>query len=98
MLLHLIGMAPTDGDPVEAFNVVRGELEAYGEKLGRRSFIVAFTKVDLLDEKARKDAAGKFFEETGLKVRLVSAATGEGMKPLLGDLAGYVERARGKSG
>ncbi len=96
VLLHLIGMAHTDGDPVEAYRTVRRELEAYGEELGRKSFIVAFAKVDLLDDMSRQETARKFSEETGLKVHMVSAATGEGLKPLLGELVEFAEKAREK--
>ena len=93
VLLHLIGMAPTDGDPMVAFQTVRHELEAYGEKLAQKHFIVAFAKVDLLDEDSRESAAEKFADETGLKVLMVSAATGEGLNTLVGELAAFVERA-----
>src|SRR3989440_863035 len=51
LLLHLI-----DGSgeqPVEAWRVVRGELDSYGEGLTDKPEVIALTKADLLDENER---------------------------------------------
>jgi GTP-binding protein len=103
VLLHLVGLAPGDGEPVESYRTVRAELEAYAEELVDRRSIVALTKIDLLNQEDREKVREGFFRETGLEPRLISAVSGEGLANLLGELAGIVEeekgeRAEGESG
>src|SRR5690349_17436681 len=51
VLLHLID---ADGDdPLEAWRVVRGELESYGAGLEDKSEVIALSRADLLDDKGR---------------------------------------------
>src|SRR3569832_1253561 len=47
LLLHLIDGAAED--PVEAWRVVRGELDSYGAGLAAKPEVIALTKADLLD-------------------------------------------------
>src|SRR5215218_5259556 len=54
VLLHLVD-ASSD-DPVDAWRVVRGELEGYGAGLDEKSALIALTKADLVDDKARAKA------------------------------------------
>ena len=49
VLLHLVDAAGED--PVEAWRVVRGELEAYGAGLEDKPEVVALSRSDLLDAK-----------------------------------------------
>src|SRR5207253_4417226 len=49
VLLHLIDGAADD--PVEAWRVVRGELDSYGAGLDDKIELIALTKADLLDDK-----------------------------------------------
>ena len=51
LLLHLVDAA--GDDPVDAWRIVRGELDAYGAGLADKPELVALTKSDLLDDKAR---------------------------------------------
>src|SRR5882757_1322483 len=51
LLLHLVD-ASSD-DPVDAWKVVRGELDSYGAGLDAKTELIALTKTDLLDAKAR---------------------------------------------
>jgi GTP-binding protein len=81
VLLHLI-----DGsgeDPVESWRVVRGELDSYGAGLDAKSELIALTKVDLLDDKARAKLVKALEKATGAKVFPISAPIEEGMEPLL---------------
>lgn len=93
VLLHLVGLAPTDEEPVKAFRTVRDELQAYARDLASRQYVVALTKIDVLDGEAREAAARAFEEQTGVRPYLISAATGEGLDRLLGELFRYVEEA-----
>jgi len=81
VLLHLIDGSAAD--PVEAWNVVRGELESYGEGLTDKNELIALTKSDLLDDKKRAKLCKALEKETGARVFPVSAPLEEGMEPLL---------------
>ena len=81
LLLHLV-----DGsgeDPVEAWRIVRGELEGYGAGLTDKTELIALTKADLLDEKQRAKVARTLEKASGARVFPVSAPLEEGLEPLL---------------
>jgi GTPase len=81
LLLHLIDGAADD--PIEAWRIVRGELDSYGAGLADKSELIALTKADLLDEKKRAKVVEEIEKETGAKVFPISAPLEEGMGPLL---------------
>jgi GTP-binding protein len=81
LLLHLVD--GSSGDPVEAWRIVRGELEGYGAGLDDKLEIIALTKVDLLDDKQRAEVARALEKESGAKVFPISAPLEEGLQPLL---------------
>jgi GTP-binding protein len=81
LLLHLV-----DGsgeNPVEAWRVVRDELEGYGAGLADKAEIIALTKADLLDEKQRSKVSKALEKASGAKVFPISAPLEEGLQPLL---------------
>ncbi|HEX6784228.1 MAG TPA: GTPase ObgE [Sphingomicrobium sp.] len=81
LLLHLI-----DGsgeDPLEAWRIVRAELEGYGAGLSDKPEVIALTKADLLDDKKRSKLVKALEKETGAKVFPISAPLEEGLEPLL---------------
>src|SRR6476619_8631984 len=81
LLLHLIDGSADD--PVEAWRVVRGEIEEYGAGLADKAEVIALTKADLLDEKRRTKMVKALEKATDAKVYPVSAPLEEGMEPLL---------------
>ena len=81
VLLHLIDGSADD--PLEAWRVVRGELDSYGAGLDEKREIIALTKADLLDEKKRAKVVKALEKTTGAKVYPISAPIEEGMSPLL---------------
>jgi GTP-binding protein len=81
LLLHLVD-ASSD-DPVEAWRVVRGELDSYGAGLDDKPEIIALSKADLVDDKRRAKAAKALEKASGAKVFPVSAPLEEGLAPLL---------------
>ena len=81
VLLHLIDGSAAD--PIEAWRVVRGELDSYGAGLEDKAEVIALTKADLLDEKKRAKIAKALQKQTGDPVFAVSAPIEEGMAPLL---------------
>jgi GTP-binding protein len=81
LLLHLVD-ASSD-DPVEAWRVVRGELDSYGAGLDDKPEIIALSKADLVDDKRRAKTAKALQKASGAKVFPVSAPLEEGLAPLL---------------
>lgn len=87
MLVHLVDLAPVEGDPEGNYTAVRSELAAYGAGLEQLPEIVVLSKRDLLPNEQVEEAVGDWRERLGERVRTVlsvSAATGEGLSDLRG--------------
>ena len=81
VLLHLID---ADGDdPVEAWRVVRGELESYGAGLEDKNEVVGLSRTDLVDEERLAEVMTELREATGAPPLPISAPLGEGVEALL---------------
>jgi GTP-binding protein len=81
LLLHLV-----DGsgeDPLDAWRIVRSELDGYGSGLTGKPEIVALTKADLLDPKERSKIVKALEKESNAPVFSISAPLEEGLDPLL---------------
>jgi GTP-binding protein len=81
LLLHLVDGAAED--PLEAWRVVRGELDSYGAGLDNKPELIALTKADLLDNKKRTKIVEMLEKESSARVYPVSAPLEEGLEPLL---------------
>jgi len=81
LLLHLV--AADSEDPVEAWRIVRGELDSYGAGLDDKPELVALTKVDLLDEEGLAEVTAALRDAGAAQVFPISAPLEEGMVPLL---------------
>lgn len=85
MLVHLVDLAPMEGDPVADYETVRGELAAHGAGLEDLPELVVLSKRDLLPAEQVADALAEWKERLGdrvLDVLAVSSATGEGLDEL----------------
>jgi GTPase len=85
MLVHLVDLAPLEGEPVANYETVRGELAAYGTGLERLPELVALSKRDLLPTEQVEAAVREWQDRLGdgaLGVLAVSSATGEGLDEL----------------
>jgi len=85
MLVHLVDIAPMDGDPVADYETVRGELAAHGAGLERLPELAVLSKRDLLPPEQVDAAVAEWEERLGdrtLGVLAVSSATGEGLEEL----------------
>jgi GTPase len=85
MLVHLVDVAPSEGDPVANYETVRGELAAHGAGLERLPELVLLSKRDLLPSEQAQEALREWQERVGgeaLAVLAVSSATGEGLDEL----------------
>lgn len=86
-LLHLITLDPgEDRDPLADYLALRKELAQFDPELAKRPEIVAMSKADLPEVREAHAKLQKAFAKRGLTLRLVSAATNEGMRDLLVDL------------
>lgn len=90
VLVHLVDVSSASGrDPVSDFTIIMRELELFpgtdasGQRLIEKPMIVAANKMDALDEPERLKRLTAHLQQTGLPLYPVSAATGEGMTPLL---------------
>ncbi|MFL5833416.1 MAG: GTPase ObgE [Solirubrobacterales bacterium] len=87
MLVHLVDVAPIEGDPVPDYETVRGELAAHGAGLERLPELVVLSKRDLLPPEEIEAAVAEWRQRVGeraLGVLAVSSATGEGLDELRG--------------
>ncbi len=92
-LIHLID--GTQEDVVEAWRIIRGELDAYGEGLADKTELLALNKIDALSAEEREEKAALLEEASGKKPYLVSGVSGEGVTPLLRAAWNEVRKTRG---
>ena len=100
VLVHVLdGAVEEPGrDPVADLDQIEAELAAYEELTGHnlqdRPRVVAFNKIDVPQARDRANRAAPVLEERGYTVRLVSAATHEGLRELAFTLAAVIAEAR----
>jgi GTP-binding protein len=83
-LLHLVTLDPAEGrDPFEDWKVLNAELERFSPELGTRPQIVAMSKADITEVREAFEKQRAKFARNNVELRLVSAATGEGVPELL---------------
>ncbi len=102
MLVHLVEVAPLEGDPVANYEAVRNELSFHGAGLDLLPELVVLSKRDLLEAGQVEEALeewGEWLGDRALGVLAVSSATGEGLEELRGRilaaLPGLPEEAAG---
>jgi GTP-binding protein len=85
MLVHLVDLAPVEGNPEGNYETVRAELAAHGAGLEGLPELVALSKRDLLPADEVEAAVAAWAQRLGdavLGVLAVSSATGEGLDEL----------------
>jgi GTP-binding protein len=85
MLVHLVELVPTEGDPPLNYETVRAELAAHGTGLERLPELVVLSKRDLVPAEQVDATVAEWEQRLGdsvLSVLSVSAATGEGLEEL----------------
>ena len=84
VLLHVVDVSGCEGrDPIEDFEKINHELEAYSAKLARRKQLVVANKMDLPDSADNFVLLKEYVEAKGYEIMSVSAATGEGLQDLM---------------
>ena len=83
MLVHVLDISGSEGrDPLEDFDTITAELEAYGD-LKNRPVIVAANKTDLPGAEENIERLKEKLSGTGLKIFPISAATRSDLRPLV---------------
>jgi GTP-binding protein len=100
VLVHVIDCATQEPgrDPITDLDVIEAELTAYDELTGadmaERPRIVVLNKIDVPEARDLAEMVEPDFAARGLRVRMISAATGEGLRELAFAIAAIVEEAR----
>lgn len=81
VLLHLVDAS--GDDPVDAYEIVRSELDAYGAGLADKPQVLALNKIDAVEPKALDKLAKKLAKKSGAEVMLLSGASGQGLPAVL---------------
>lgn len=88
ILLHLIDLCRIhDSDPIRDYEILNKELALFNPELAKKRQIVVINKIDLPDVQALIPEVAPYFEEQGIKVFPISSITGEGIPPLLDEIA-----------
>lgn len=83
MLIHVIDVSGSeDRDPVEDFDNINAELEAYHPGLSERPQVIALNKIDMVDED-ELERVSMALREQGYDVFPMCAAINEQVKPLV---------------
>ena len=81
LLIHLVSL--TSEDPIADYEIIQGELAAYGRGLEKRSQILVFNKIDAVDEETIDNYQKQFAKITNAEILTISAVTGAGLTTLL---------------
>jgi len=96
LLVHLVEPCPVDGtDPIENYQAIRHELEAYNPQLAARPELVCVTKSELPDAEETRE---KLRAQIDQEVELISAVTGDGLKPLVGKIHAKLSEMKQSAG
>ncbi len=88
VLLHLVSLSEDpERDPLSDYDVIRSELGSFNPEMLRRPEVVALTKADVTETRKAYPELKARFAERGLELRLVSAATHDGLTDLMQELA-----------
>jgi GTP-binding protein len=104
VLVHVVDVSSASGrDPVGDFDTISRELELFlgrdasGERLADKPVVAAANKIDALDDPERLAALQRHLSARNIPLFPISAATGEGIEPLLEAMWREVAAARSKN-
>ncbi|HJV37033.1 GTPase ObgE [Geomonas sp.] len=87
-LLHMLDLSwMPERDPIAEYEALNRELKLFNPELAEKRQTVVINKIDLPNVRENLKEILPYFEERGIKVFPVSAATGEGIPELLDDIA-----------
>ncbi|MFH1032287.1 MAG: GTPase ObgE [Chloroflexota bacterium] len=83
--------------PVEDMQALRKELSLFDNALAEKEKVAVVNKIDLPEVRAKIPQTREAFSRAGMKVRFISAATGEGVSELMSEVAGRLEKLAGEA-
>jgi GTP-binding protein len=95
VVIHMLDVSDFSGrDPIEDFEVINRELAHFDERLASKPQIVVGNKVDLASPDHPLDTIRARFDARGVSLRLISAATGQGVQELMREAAARLGELR----
>lgn len=92
LIVHIIDVSGIDGrDPIEDYNIIRNELESYSQDLANLPEIVAGNKIDIASPE-NQQAFKDFITEKGIAYYPMSAATRQGVEPLIEAISATLDK------
>jgi GTP-binding protein len=92
LIVHVVDVSGIEGrDPKEDFEIINAELKNFSEELSTRPQIVAANKCDMAEPEKIEDFRA-YIEEKGLKFFAISAATTQGTKEFIMEIANELEK------
>lgn len=83
ILVHLLDISPAARpEPVEAYHIIRNELNLYNPEIAKRTEIIVANKIDLLDNEASLAKVQSLEKQLLKRIYPVSAVTGENIDTL----------------
>jgi GTP-binding protein len=93
LIAHLIDTSDANPrDPIEDFEIIERELEAFSPELAAKPMIVLATKLDATTNREHLEELRGFAKERGLELHAISAASGEGIVELVRAMADALAR------
>jgi len=88
VIIHVLDGSGLEGrDPLDDFRTINAELREYQPELAERPQIVAFNKMDTQEARDNLPHVRAALEPEGYEIFPCSAATGEGMRPIINRVA-----------
>ena len=95
VLVHLLDTSGLEGrDPLEDFNKINEELKLYSEKLVNKPQVVACNKMDIPESEENYRRVAEELGKKGYEVFAISAATGDGIAPLMDRVYNLLENVK----
>ena len=93
LLIHILDVGGMSGrDPLNDFDVLNRELALYSDNLSALPQIIALNKIDMLADTEEVDTLEAELTKRGHTVYRISAATRKGLRPLIFDVMGRIEK------
>jgi len=94
LLVHVVDVSSTGRDTIDDFLTISRELELYKSDLLSKPQVVAASKMDALDDKARVESLRDFCRARGLEVFEISAVSCLGISEFVAGIGATIEQIR----
>ncbi len=95
ILIHLLNLSPfTERDPIQDYEKLNHELKSYSEELSKKPQILALNKIDITEAREELERIEVHFKMLEIETFPISAATGEGTKELIWEVAKQLEKLK----